>query len=42
MDPEHPEVVGIYAAFTIPTWYIDKAEIGTGTLAWHRWAPEED
>jgi hypothetical protein len=42
MDPEHPEVVGIYAAFTIPTWYIDKAEIGTGTLAWHRWAPEVD
>lgn len=42
INPDQPEAVGIYAAFTIPTWYIDKAEIGTGTLAWHRWAPEED
>ena len=28
-------------ASTIPTWYIDKSEIGTGSLAWRRWAPED-
>ena len=31
---------GISCASVIPTWYIDKSEIGTGDLAWHRWAPE--
>lgn len=32
----------ISCAYTIPTWYIDKSEIGTGNLAWRRWAPDGD
>ena len=40
MDPDDPNSWGSYAAFAIPTWYIDKSEIGTGNLAWHRWEPE--
>ncbi|MBR3382586.1 MAG: hypothetical protein IKG85_06060 [Clostridia bacterium] len=41
-NPEHPDELGISAAFAIPTWYIDKSEIGTGNLAWRRWAPDGD
>ena len=27
-------------ATTLPNWYIDKADIGTGELKWKRWEPE--
>ena len=37
---EDGNVKALDSASTIPTWYIDKSEIGTGNLAWHRWAPE--
>ena len=40
MDPDDPDSWSSSAAFAIPTWYIDKSEIGTGSLAWRRWAPE--
>ena len=42
MNPDDPNSWGSYAAFAIPTWYIDKSEIGTGNLAWRRWAPDGD
>lgn len=31
---------GISCCFAMPTWYIDKNDIGTGELTWRRWAPE--
>ena len=37
---EDGNVKALDSASTIPTWYIDKSEIGTGNLAWRRWAPE--
>ena len=27
-------------ALTLPTWYIDKSEMGTENFGWRRWAPE--
>ena len=39
---EFGNVIGVSLGFSVPTWYIDKSEIGTGNLAWHRWAPDGD
>ena len=38
---EYGEPMGVSLTFALPTWYIDKSEIGTGNLAWHRWSPED-
>ena len=38
LDPDRP---GYSAAFTVPTWYLDKTELGTDSFGWHKWAPED-
>ena len=39
-DPDTQDELGFSCAFAVPSWYIDKSEIGTGNLTWRRWAPD--
>ena len=35
-----PSLPAVSVSGFVPTWYIDKSEIGTGNLQWHKWEPE--